>query len=289
MVSAGIKNQIETQGYTAALGVRVEDLNEESASLFLPYKDENSNPGGALHGGVAASLINLGGLSVARATLGEEAEPIHTASIQVNYLAAAISEPIRAKAQLLRRGKELCYIDVGVETEAGKPIARGLTTVRGRFGAEPSPTVQTIGDSGAADPGPMGKMVPGTVAFIKRLGLDFQNMSGGESRIVMPFQDRNGNGQGGVHEGPILALLDTAGAMAAWAVTGPGAFKASTVGIQAQFVGPTREEELVGYGRVTQQDREIFWSNVEVASSVDGRVVARATVLYRIVTPDLKR
>ena len=284
-----IKEQIETQGYTAALGVQVETLDEDSATLFLPFKDENSNPGGALHGGVAASLINLGGLSIARATLGEEAELIHTASIQVNYLAAAISEPIRAKARLLKRGKELCYVEVGVETEGGKQIARGLTTVRGRFGAEGSPPVQTVGDSGASEPGPMGKLVPKTVAFIGRLGLDFENMSGGESRIAMPFQERNANGVGGVHEGPILALLDTTGAMAAWAVTGPGSFKASTVGIQAQFVAPAGNDELVGYGRVTQQDREIFWSDVEVASRSDGHVVARGTVLYRIVTPDLKR
>ena len=46
----------------------------------------------------------------------------------------------------------------------------------------------------------------------------------------------------------------------------------------------TPRGDLVAYGRCVQQDNEIFWSDVEVASAADGRVSARGTVLYRIVT-----
>ena len=82
----------------------------------------------------------------------------------------------------------------------------------------------------------------------------------------------------------MLALLDTAGAMAAWAETGPGRFKASTPSIQAQVLGPPPRDDLVAYGRVAQRDREIFWCDVEVAGQSDGRVCARGTVIYRIIT-----
>lgn len=283
-----VKEFIESAPYAADLGVQVESIDESSARLVLPFKEINSNPGNALHGGVAASMINLGGLSVARAALGEQAGPLHTASIQVTYLAAAIGEPIIAEATLLRRGKELCFVDTAIRTEDGKAIARGLSTVRGRFNAPDAPPVKTVGDHGESDPGPMGAALGQRVSFIGRLGLEVEHMAGGSARIAMAFKDINADLGGGVHEGPVLALLDTAGAMAAWAVTGPGRFKASTVGIQAQMVAPAPADGCVAYGHVIQQDREIFWSNVEVASATSGNVVARGTVLYRIVVPEEK-
>ena len=280
------KTALEATPYPASLGVEVTRLDAEGAEFVLPFKTENSNPGDALHGGVAASMINLGGLAVAGEVLGAEAGPFHTASIQVSYLAAAIGEPIFTEATLLRRGKELCFVETAVRTEEGKPIARGLSTVRGRFGAEDAPPLAAVGDDGASDPGPMGPVVAGTVPFIGRLGLKFEHMASGTSRISMPFKEINANEGGGVHEGAVLALLDTTGAMAAWAETGPGAYKASTVGVQAQSIAPAGADELIGYGKLIQRDREVFWCDVHVASASSGNVVARGTVLYRIVVPE---
>ena len=48
--------------------------------------------------------------------------------------------------------------------------------------------------------------------------------------------------------------------------------------------GSTTFTYLVAYGHVVQRDGDGFWSDVEVAGQGDGRVVARGTVLYRIVT-----
>lgn len=279
-----MESLLTSSPYANRLGVAIDSMTTDALRLSLPFKDENSNPGKALHGGVAASMINFGGQTLGGHVLGADAAPFHTAAVQVSYLAAAINEPIIADAVLLRRGKEICFLSVDVHTNDNKPIARGLCTVRGRFGAEPSPSVAAAGDDGAADPGPMGPFVPKNVAFIGRLGLNIEHMAGGRSRIRMPFLDINANADGGVHEGAILAHLDTAGAMAAWAETGPGPFKASTVGIQAQIVAAAPAEDLVAFGRLAQRDREIFWSEVEVALASTKSTVARGTVLYRIVT-----
>ena len=108
-------------------------------------------------------------------------------------------------------------------------------------------------------------------------------MTGGSSRLSMPFIEANADASGGVHEGALLALLDTTGAMASWAVEGPGPFKASTPSLQAQILGPAPKEDLVGYGRCVQRDGDIYWSDVEVAGASEGRVIARGTVIYRIV------
>ncbi|MFP8874180.1 MAG: PaaI family thioesterase, partial [Myxococcota bacterium] len=114
-------------------------------------------------------------------------------------------------------------------------------------------------------------------------GLDVEHMSGGISRIVMPRSQKNADANGGIHEGAVLALLDTAGAMASWAETGPGRFKASTPALQAQVLAPPIDDDLVAYGRLVQRDQGAFWADVEVAGQGDGRVIARGTVLYRIL------
>jgi uncharacterized protein (TIGR00369 family) len=277
-----IKNWVEESPYSKFLGVQLEQIDDSSARLRLPYQDENSNPGKALHGGCAASIGAIAGQAIARAALGEEAGPLHTAQMQVSYLAAAIGEEVVAEAKLLRRGRELCFVGVDVATTDAKPIARMITTVRGRFGREDASYYVSQGDHGESDPGVMGPHI-GRVPFIGNRGISVEHMTGGTSRLVMPHLDDNGDAAGGVHEGAVLALLDTTGAMASWAESGPGNFKASTASMQIQILGPAPKGDLVAYGRCIQNDNEIYWSDVEVASAADGQVNARGTVLYRIV------
>ena len=278
-----IRHWIEQAPYSRCLGVVFEDVDESRARLLLPYQDSNSNPGKALHGGCAASLGMIGGQAVAHVALGEPSGPWHTAQMQVSYLAAAIDEDVVAEARLLRRGKELCFVAVDVTTREGKPVASITTTVRGRFSAEPAQTATSAGDHGEADPGVMGPHI-GKVPFIGNRGIVVEHMTGGTSRLVMPLQENNTDLSGGVHEGAVLALLDTTGAMASWAESGPGRYKASTTSMQLQILGPPPKADLVAYGRCMQRDGAIFWSDVEVATASDGRLVARGTVLYRILT-----
>jgi acyl-coenzyme A thioesterase PaaI-like protein len=121
----------------------------------------------------------------------------------------------------------------------------------------------------------------GKVPFIASRGIVVEHMAGGTSRLAMALRDDNLDARGGVHEGAVLALLDTTGAMASWAESGPGNFKASTASMQLQILAPTPDADLVGYGRCIRNDDEIYWSDVEVAAGDE--VTARGTVLYRIV------
>lgn len=282
MEAEATRSWVEHSPYSRCLGVELEALDETSARLRLPYRDDNSNPGRALHGGCAASLGAIGGQAVARAALGPDSGPWHTAQMQVSYLAAAIGEEVVAEARLLRRGKEICFVAVDVATGEGKPIASINTTVRARFGAEPAAIAASAGDDGASDPGPMGPHIE-KVPFIGKRGIHVEHMTGGRSRLVMPMAENNTDESGGVHEGAVLALLDTTGAMASWAESGPGPYKASTPSMQLQNLEPAPKGDLVAYGRCIQRDGAMYWSDVEVASASTGRVNARGTVLYRIV------
>jgi len=274
---------IEKSEYARSLGVAITALAPDEARLVLPYDDGNSNPGQVLHGGVAASLVGIAGQAVARATLGAAAAPFHTTALQITYLAAAKAQAITATARRLREGKELCFVDVAIASDDGKPIAHGLLAARGRFGATEVAVPVSHGDDGATDPGRMGPHVA-RIPFMAKLGVRIEHMVGARSRLVLPLAASNGDAAGGVHEGAVLALLDTTGAMAAWAVTGPGPYKASTPALQAQILAPPPAEDLVAYGRSVHHDGEAHWCDVEIAGAASRRVCARGTVQYRIVT-----
>jgi uncharacterized protein (TIGR00369 family) len=278
----GVRAWIEESPYARALGVRAESVGPEGARILLPFRDENANPGRALHGGCAASLAAIGAQAVTRAALGAASGPWHTAGLQVSYLAAALGEDVAADARLLRRGKETCFVEVDVATAGGKSIAHATAMVRARFGEPPPALARAAGDDGASDPGRMGPHVA-KLPFLVARGVRIEHMTGSRSRLTLPLADANLDAGGGMHEGAILALLDTTGAMASWAETGPGPYKASTPALQAQLLVPSPAADLVAYGRVVQRDGDAFWSDVDVADAATGEVLARGTVLYRIV------
>jgi len=282
-VTDTMRSWVEESAYGRGLGVRLAEASGTGARLSLPYREPNSNPGGALHGGCAASLGLIGGQVVARLALGKAMAPFHTAACQVSYLAAAIEEDVTATTALSRKGKELCFAETAVETAEGKPIARISTVVRGRAGAEPASPASAHRDHGIGDPGPMGPFVS-SMPFASARQMVVEHMAGGTSRIAMPLGDANADLDGPFHEGAVLALLDTTGAMAAWGAVGPGRFKASSAAIQAQILGPVQSDDLVGFGHVVQRDDELFWSDVEIADAPTGELRARGTVVYRIVS-----
>lgn len=287
---ADLARRFESAPYNARLGIRVESVEPERVRVRVPYKDENSNPGRALHGGVAASTIDITGALAARASFGGKAGlEAGTLDLSVSYLAAAIGEDIIADGEVLRRGKELVYCDVAIRNEAGKKIARGMVTYR-LFdrAADPAAAERQLAQKAADLPGgsevPRGASMMTALPFMARLGLSIEHMHGGRSLVRMPFQRDNTDHDDVVHEGAIAALLDTTGAMAAWSVVGLNfQYKASTAGIHVNFHAPVAKEDLVAAGTTLRRNNEIFLNHVQVSGVRSGTVAATGSVTYRIV------
>src|SRR5262249_33492193 len=116
---------LEGVPYHATLGIRIVEHAPDRVRLRIPYKDENSNPGRALHGGVYASAVDVAGVAAAAAGIAApDGLERRTLDLSVDYLAAAIGEDIVADARVLRRGKELAYVEVDVANDAGKRLAK---------------------------------------------------------------------------------------------------------------------------------------------------------------------
>lgn len=267
--------------YLQALGLEVDTIADDEIRLVLPFAERNSNPGGVLHGGVAASLLAIGSRSVARAHLAADSGPWVLGQLQVNYLSAAREETVVATARLQRRGRALCFVETQVTTEDGQAIAAATAVVRAEGGVAPENLPKTFGDAGGTDPGPLAAHLE-KAPFMAGRGMQIVHMAEGRSRVTMPCSEANQAEDGRIHDGAILALLDTAGAMAAWAEAGPARWKASTASLQAQTLAPPPAGEVVAYARCTYRDQEMYWSDVEIADPNTQQVLTRGTVFYRL-------
>ena len=47
-----VKTLVEDSGYGKQLGVQLASVDDAGVVLTLPFREGNSNPGGALHGGL---------------------------------------------------------------------------------------------------------------------------------------------------------------------------------------------------------------------------------------------
>lgn len=117
------------------LDIKVEDAKpgQNHAVVRLPFHKQLCGGGKAYHGGVISSLIDLTG---ALATwCGHDASKgmkASTVTLNVQFLSAALGQDIVARAEVKRRGKDLNFVDVVVETadEAKKLIATGTMVYR---------------------------------------------------------------------------------------------------------------------------------------------------------------
>ena len=288
MESTALARRCESTPYCAALGVQVEAIETDRVRLRLPFKDENSNPGSALHGGVVASLIDVAGTLAAWTGIDDRPGlETSTLDLSVNYLAAAIGEPVIACAEVLRRGKEIVYSQIDVRSDAGKRIAIGLVTFRAfdRAGNPAAAERQRSAMEGGSSAGEKIRNADLFVRapFISRLGVSVAAAHDGESVLHMPAPAELGDGSGAIHEGALAALIDTTGALASWSLTGLDfRFKASTVGIHVNFHAPARED-VVAHARTLRRNNEIFLNQVAVSGRDSGDVLAAGTVTYRIV------
>ena len=117
--------------YVGHLGMQLIDIQPGVATLSLPFSDALVTIGTIVHGGAIASLIDTAAM-VAAWSEGEMPAKARgtTVNISVAYLAAADKEDLRAVARVLRRGRNLVYLDVDVTGASGNAIAKGLVTYK---------------------------------------------------------------------------------------------------------------------------------------------------------------
>jgi uncharacterized protein (TIGR00369 family) len=113
------------------LGMRLESIGVDEATLVLPFGPALATMEDVVHGGAIASLIDTAGMA---ACWADDAVPDSlkgsTVTLNVNYLSAARGQDLTAHAVVSRRGGTLVFCDVRVTDASGQLVATGSVVQR---------------------------------------------------------------------------------------------------------------------------------------------------------------
>lgn len=95
------------------LGIDVSRSDEDSATATLLADARHLNPGGTVHGGAIATLVDVA-MGAAVFAGGDEGERPVTIEIKLNYLDAGEPGPLRATSRVRRRGSRFTVLEAEV-------------------------------------------------------------------------------------------------------------------------------------------------------------------------------
>ena len=108
------------------LGMRLLERSDGFARLRLTVgADTPTGVGGSVNGGVIATLVDMAALPAVFTGLRAGSVPAGTADLQVSYLRQAHGAWLDADATVVKRGRQLCHVEVSVVNDAGGLCARG--------------------------------------------------------------------------------------------------------------------------------------------------------------------
>lgn len=121
--------------------------------------------------------------------------------------------------------------------------------------------------------------------YARRLGARLEELVEHDRvRVRLPYAEDNTTIADVVHGGAIASLVDVAATAACWASprVEPGA-RGTTIGFAINYLTAGRGQDLVATATVIQRGASISVCDVTV-HGVDGTLVARATVTYKLAS-----
>jgi uncharacterized protein (TIGR00369 family) len=119
--------------------------------------------------------------------------------------------------------------------------------------------------------------------YLAGLGVVFDSYEPDEVVLRLPFRADLTNDGTYYHGGVIAAVMDTAGAAAAWSNHDfDKGERASTVSMSIQYVGACKKSDLVCRARAVRRGKELTFTEMTCTDAA-GAVVAHGVQTYRIV------
>lgn len=270
--------------FAELLGVQLVTVEPERAVLRLPVREDNLNNGGVLNGGATASLMNMAGALAAWTGIDLQAEPfLGTVDLSIQYLSAAIQEEVSAEARVLRRGRDLFFLEVLVQNTEQKPISKGLMIYRApQYEGQPIRSYEEAELLPPPHPVHPPRFPSLSGPYIEKLQVRSVHQSPGRVRISMPLFPLVCDEQGHIHEGAIASLVDIVGTWASWTLVQRKGSRGATVGMQISYTAAA-QEEVIADARIQRRSEEMFFSTVQVTTTSTQQLVAMGNVSYRLL------
>jgi acyl-CoA thioesterase len=118
---------IEKIPFNRLLGIEVSRFHADGVTLRCRIRKELLNSHGAVHGGVTASLADVG-VGVAIHCHSAVQRPVSTVELKVNYLLPVTEGVLYARSRLLRIGSTLCVGRVDLTDSQRKAVGTAIVT-----------------------------------------------------------------------------------------------------------------------------------------------------------------
>ena len=126
----------ETVYYPMLLGLHVEETRADYCRMRMPFKAELLQPGGIVHGGAIASLMDAVLVPAVGSVLGPS-DRFSTVDLHVQYIGAVKDEDVVAEGWVTKRGRSVVFCESeAVGATSGRLIARSVLT----YNVSPAPT-----------------------------------------------------------------------------------------------------------------------------------------------------
>lgn len=114
--------------YPAFLGLAVEEVRVDYCRMRLPFKPELLHPGGIVHGGAIASLMDAVLVPAVGGVLDANTR-FSTVDLHVQYIGAVADDDIVAEGWVTKRGRSVVFCESeAIAATSGRLVARSVLT-----------------------------------------------------------------------------------------------------------------------------------------------------------------
>ena len=120
-MNEGFFDRFDDLPFHQFLGLKIHQAEKDRVTLRLHRTEQTPQGiGGSVNGGVLATMVDMAAVAAVFTDLPEHVVPAGTADLQITYLRQASGEFIDAVARVVKRGRQLCTIQVEILNPEGR-------------------------------------------------------------------------------------------------------------------------------------------------------------------------
>lgn len=109
------------------IGFEAKEIADGRATVTLTAGPQHANPMGTLHGGVLCDIADAAMGMAFASTLAPE-ESFTTVELKINFFRPVWEGRLKAEGNVVRRGRNLGYVECEITDERGQLVAKAAST-----------------------------------------------------------------------------------------------------------------------------------------------------------------
>lgn len=109
------------------IGFEAKKIADGKATVTLTTGPQHANPMGTLHGGILCDIADAAMGMAFASTLGPD-ESFTTVELKINFFRPVWEAQLKAEAWVVRRGRNLGYVECEITDDNGKLVAKAAST-----------------------------------------------------------------------------------------------------------------------------------------------------------------